>query len=142
MIIKQLSVFLEDKTGRLTEVTRILAEHDINISAFSIADAADYGILRMIVGKPELAVEKLKANGFSVNLTDVVCMIIPHQPGGLYKALDILSSNQISIDYMYAFAMDESATVVIRSSQPNEEVIKVLQDNQYKLVKASDIYQI
>ncbi|HLP15803.1 MAG TPA: ACT domain-containing protein, partial [Bacteroidota bacterium] len=66
MIIQQLSVFLEDKTGRLTEITRILAENDINISAFSVAEASDFGILRLIVGRPELALKVLKANGFSV----------------------------------------------------------------------------
>jgi len=109
MIIKQLSVFLEDKVGRLTEITRILGENNINISAFCIADAADYGIVRLIVNKPELAVQVLKENSFSVNTTDVVGMIVPHQPGGLYKALQLLSNNNITIDYMYAFALEKSA---------------------------------
>ncbi len=141
MIIKQLSVFLEDKTGRLTEMTKILADNDINISAFSIADAADYGIVRMIVGKPELAVQVLKDKKFSVNTTDVVCLIVPHKPGGLYKALNILSSNNIDIDYMYAFALENSASVVIRSIS-NDKVISVLQENKMELLKASDIYQL
>lgn len=141
MIIKQLSVFLENKTGRLTEMTKILAENDVNISAFSIADAADYGIVRLIVGRPELAVKVLKESNFSVNTTEVICMIVPHKPGGLHKALQILSSNKISIDYMYAFAIEKEASVVIRSDS-NEEVIKVLGENQMELVKADDIYQI
>ncbi len=141
MIIKQLSVFLENKIGRLTEMTRILSENDINISAFCIADTADFGIVRCIVSKPEEAIKVLKANRFSVNTTDVVCLIVPDQPGGLFHALQILSNNNIPVDYMYAFTLGNAASVVIRS-ESNEEVIKVLQANQMKLLKASDIYQI
>lgn len=141
MIIKQLSVFLENKTGRLTEMTKILSENDINISAFSIADTADFGIVRCIVTKPEEAIKVLKVNHFSVNITDVVCLIVPHEPGGLYHALRILSDNNVPVDYMYAFAFDNAASVIIRS-ESNDEVIRVLQANQMKLLKASDIYQI
>lgn len=141
MIIKQLSVFLENKTGRLTEMTKILSENNINITAFSIADTADFGIVRCIVSKPDEAIKALKEKHFSVNITDVVCMIVPHEPGGLYKALQILSDNNVPVEYMYAFAFDNAASVVIRS-ESNEEVIRVLQANQMKLVKASDIYQI
>ncbi len=141
MIIKQLSVFLEDKIGRLTEMTKILAANNINISAFNIADAADYGIVRFIVGKPELALKVLKENSFSVNITNVIGMLVPHEPGGLYKALQILSDNNITIDYMYAFAIDNSASVIIRSAS-NDDVIRVLQANKMSLLKASDIYKI
>lgn len=141
MIIKQLSVFLENKTGRLTEMTKILSENNINISAFSIADTADFGIVRCIVSKPDEAIKALKEKHFSVNITDVVCMIVPHEPGGLYKALQILSDNNVPVEYMYAFAFNNAASVVIRS-ESNEEVIRVLEANQMKLVKASDIYQI
>lgn len=141
MIIKQLSVFLENKTGRLTEMTKILSENNINITAFSIADTADFGIVRCIVSKPDEAIKALKEKHFSVNITDVVCMIVPHEPGGLYKALQILSDNNVPVEYMYAFAFDNAASVVIRS-ESNEEVIRVLEANQMKLVKASDIYQI
>lgn len=141
MIIKQLSVFLEDKIGRLTEMTKILAENEINISAFNIADAADYGIVRFIVDDPELALKVLKENRFSVNITDVVGMIVPHESGALYKALEILSANDITIDYMYAFAIDNSATVIIRSPS-NDDVIRVLHENKMSLLKVSDIYRI
>ncbi len=141
MIIKQLSVFLEDKIGRLTEMTKILAENNINLSAFNIADAADYGIARFIADDPELALKVLKDNRFSVNITDVVGMVVPHEAGGLYKALQILSANDITIDYMYAFAINDAASVIIRSSS-NEDVIKVLQENKMSLLKVSDIYKI
>jgi len=141
MIIKQLSIFLEDKSGRLTELTKILAENDINITALSIADAADYGIIRMVVGRPELAMKVLKEKGFSVHLTEVACLIVPNKPGGLYFALKILADNNINIDYMYAFAMNTTASVVIRSASIND-VIEVLQKNKLELIKASQVYQI
>ncbi len=141
MIIEQLSVFIEDKTGRLTEMTKILAENNINISAFSIADAADFGIVRMIVNNPIKAKQVLKENKFSVNITEVVCLVVPHESGGLYKALQILSKNNVPVDYMYAFALENKASVIIRSSS-NDMIIKVLQEHKIELLKASDIYSI
>jgi hypothetical protein len=141
MIIQQLSVFLEDKAGRLTEITRILAENDINISAFTVAEASDYGILRLVVGRPELALKVLKENGFSVNTTEVIGIIVPHKPGGLYQALKIMSDNNISIDYMYAFALENSASVVFRPASIHE-AIDVLQNNKMELLRTSQIYQI
>jgi len=141
MIIKQLSIFLEDKSGRLTELTKILAENDINITALSIADAADYGIIRMVVGRPELAMKVLKEMGFSVRLTEVACLLVPNKPGGLYHALKILADNNINIDYMYAFAINSTASVVIRSASIHD-VIDVLHNNKLELLKASQIYQV
>jgi len=117
MIAKQVSVFLENTSGRLNEVTNILGEAGINISAFSIADTSDFGVLRMIVPDPDKAVTVLKANGFSVQTTPVVLLTTPNQPGSLAKALKILSEEHIFIEYLYAFSMNEdSAVVVIRPS--------------------------
>lgn len=142
MIIKQLSVFLENRAGRLTELTGILADNDINISAFSIADTTDFGILRVITGKPELAEKVLKENGFAVKITDVIGMIMPNKPGSLHKALQILTDNGISIEYMYAFASDDGrATAVIRTDTP-QKAIEVLQLHKMELLKAGDVYQV
>ncbi|TCD48254.1 ACT domain-containing protein [Chlorobium sp. N1] len=142
MIIRQLSVFLENRTGRLTELTGVLAEHDINISAFSIADSTDYGILRMIVGKPEIAERVLRERGFAVKVTDVICLIIPDKPGSLHHALEILSENGVPVDYMYAFASAEGrATVVIRTDEA-QAAIRVLSQHRLELVRAGDIYQL
>ena len=94
MIIKQLSVFLENKSGRLTEVTKTLGDLDINISALSIADTAEYGILRMIVTDPDKAFAALKERDFSVSLTEVLCLATPHTPGALARALEILSKDE------------------------------------------------
>lgn len=118
MIAKQVTVFLENKSGRLNEVTHILGEAGINISAFSIADTSDFGVLRMIVPDPEKAVEVLKARDFSVQVTRVVLMTIPNRPGSLAKALQVLSDENIFIEYLYAFSMhNEGAMVVIRPSE-------------------------
>lgn len=141
MIIQQLSIFLEDKSGRLTELTKILADNDINITALSIADASDFGIIRMVVGRPELAVQVLKEQGFSVHLTDVACIIVPNEPGGLYHALKILADNDINIDYMYAFAIQSTALAVIRS-ESIPRVISVLQEHKLELMQASQVYQL
>jgi hypothetical protein len=118
MITKQVTVFLENKSGRLNEVTHFLGEAGINISAFSIADTSDFGVLRMIVPDPEKAVEVLKSHGFSVQTTRVVLMTTPNKPGSLAKALQILSDENIFIEYLYAFSMNEDvAVVVIRPSE-------------------------
>ncbi|NTV02559.1 MAG: ACT domain-containing protein [Chlorobiaceae bacterium] len=142
MIIKQLSVFLENRAGRLTELTGILYDNDINISAFSIADTTDFGILRVITGKPELAEKVLKEQGFAVKITDVIGMVMPNKPGGLHKALQLLTDNGISIEYMYAFASgDGRATAVIRTDTP-QKAIEVLQLHKMELLKTGDVYQV
>ncbi|MBN1399181.1 MAG: ACT domain-containing protein [Bacteroidetes bacterium] len=141
MKIKQLSIFLENKSGRLSEVTETLASAKINISAFSVADTADYGILRMIVSKPEQAEQLLKAKGLSVHITEVIGIVVPNEPGGLHRALQILSSEGISVEYMYAFALSDRATVIIRT-EAVEQTISAFQKHKMELVKASDIYEI
>jgi len=141
MIIKQLSVFLENTSGRLTEVTGALAAANINISAFSVADTADYGVLRLIVNKPDEAEKVLKEKAFSVHRTDVVALVVPHEPGGLHRALKILSAEGISVEYMYAFALADRATVIIRTEEV-QQAIAVFQRHKMELLKASDIYEI
>ncbi len=141
MIIKQLSIFLENKSGRLREVTRTLYEHNINMTALSIAETSDYGVLRVIVNNPELAEKVLKAEGFSVHITQVLCIIVPNEPGGLHRVIDILYQNNISVEYIYAFSHEKSASVVIRVDQI-EKTIDILQKNQIALIKANEIYKI
>ena len=142
MIIKQLSIFLENKTGRLNEVSKLLGEAGINMSAFSVADTSEFGILRLIVSEPTKALEVLKAADFSVRLTDVVCLNSPNVPGALGKALDILASEEVFIEYLYAFSMNnESANIVLKPGNI-EKCIKVLQDHKLELVRASDLYKI
>ena len=141
MLIKQLSVFLENKTGRLNDVSRILGDAGINMSAFSIADTSEFGILRVIVSEPEKALKLLQENDFSVSLTDVVCLKCPNEPGALGRALEILSDDGVSIEYLYAFSMGTSANVVLK---PDDipKCIEVLQNHKFELIRASALYKI
>lgn len=127
MTIKQLSVFLENKTGRINEVTKILGKHGINMHAFSMAESTDFGILRLIVREVDKAVEVLRSENFAVMLTDVVCISCPNEAGSLSTILDKLAEQEIFIEYMYAFAEGDKANVVIR---PNdiEKCVQVLQE--------------
>ncbi|MBN1986598.1 MAG: ACT domain-containing protein [Prolixibacteraceae bacterium] len=130
MIIKQVSVFLENKSGRLNEVTQILGDSGINISAFTIADTSDFGILRLIVSNPDKACEILKQNRFSVKTTDVVLAKTSNQPGSLSKLLKILSEGGSFIEYMYAFSMEQdSATIVIRPASI-QKCVEILQNHK------------
>ena len=129
MTITQLSVFLENKTGRINEVTKILGKHSINMHAFSMAETTDFGILRLIVSEVDKAVEILRAENFAVMLTDVVCISCPNVAGSLSEILEQLAANNIFIEYMYAFAEGDKANVVIR---PNDI------DNCVSVLKNSD----
>ena len=141
MIIKQLSVFLENKSGRLHEVSAILGKAGINMSAFSVADTSEFGILRLIVSDHEQALKVLREQNFSVNLTDVVCLNCPNQPGALARALQILSENEVAIEYLYAFSVGDSANVVIKPDHL-DKCITVLTQHSMELVRASDLYRI
>lgn len=126
MTIKQLSVFLENKTGRINEVVRTLGANDINMHAFSMAETADFGILRLIVSDVDKAVEVLCSHDFAVMSTDVVCLSCENVPGSLAVILEYLAQEQIFIEYMYAFAQNDRANVVIK---PNDltHCLEVLQ---------------
>ncbi|KAA6342881.1 hypothetical protein EZS27_009396 [termite gut metagenome] len=141
MVAKQLSIFLENKQGRLTEVTEILAKESINLSALCIAENADFGILRGIVSDPDKAYKALKENHFAVNITDVVGISCPNVPGSLAKVLNYLSAGGVFIEYMYSFANTNSASVIIR---PNDmdKCIKILAEKKVDLLAASDLYKL
>jgi hypothetical protein len=141
MHIQQLSVFLEDRSGRLTGLTRILAEHDINITALNLAETTDYGIVRMVVGRPQLAKETLEKAGFSIGLTDVACVNIPDEPGSLSRILDLLTEENINVDYMYAFSNRDVALAVIRT-EDIAGVTEILKKRGVKLLSQRDIYQL
>lgn len=138
MTIKQLSVFLENKTGRINDVTKTLAKHGINMHAFSMAESTDFGILRLIVSDVEKAVEVLRGEDFAVMLTDVVCISCPNVAGALSAVLEHLAGKQIFIEYMYAFAQGDKAHVVIR---PNdlEKCVQVLEKCSCDVMKKQDL---
>jgi hypothetical protein len=141
MIIHQLSVFLENKSGRLTEVLEVLGEQDIRIKALSIADTAEFGILRMIVSDPGKAKELLKKHSFTVNITDVISVVAPNEAGYYARVLKILSDLDISVEYTYAFSVGKRSIIVLRCSD-NERSIEALKDHEMELIKASDLYKI
>jgi len=115
MIIKQLSIYLSNTVGRLTEVTRILAENGINLRAFTLSESSDFGILRLITDETDRALEVLKANNLAVSTTDVVCIALEDVPGSLNKCIEKLSDAGISVEYMYAFAKESISIAVIRT---------------------------
>lgn len=114
MTIRQLSVFIENRTGRINEVTRILAAHGVNMTAFSLAESAEFGILRMIVSDVDLAVRVLKEAHFGVSVNEVICLTCSNRPGSLAAILEYLAQEDIFIEYMYAFSQGETANIVIR----------------------------
>ena len=125
MIIKQLSIFLENRTGRINEVARILGANGINMQAFSMAETADFGLLRLIVPDVEKAADVLREANFAVMVTDVLCISCSNEPGALSAVLETLASNDIFIEYMYAFSDGDFANVIIRPNKI-EEAVKVL----------------
>ena len=120
-MFKQITVFLENKPGRMEEVTGCLADNNINLHALSIADTTDFGILRMIVSDPDNAVDILKKNGFMVKTVDVIAVAMGHSPGSLHKVLRELTCLDVSIEYLYAFTSrhkDHDAIVILSLSNP------------------------
>ncbi len=141
MLVKQISVFLENKSGRLADVTKTLAENNINICALSIADTTDFGILRLIVNKPEEAEKVLSDNEFTVSCTSVIAIGVEDKPGGLAKALEVLHQQNISIEYMYAFVgkSGNDAFVIIRVEKP-DDAIKTLANCDIALIPSQKVY--
>lgn len=125
MTIKQLSIFLENRTGRINEVARILANNGINMQAFSMAETADFGLLRLIVPDVDKAVEVLRAADIAVMVTDVLCLNCNNVPGALSAVLEKLAANNVFIEYMYAFSDGDTANVIIRPDNV-EEAVRVL----------------
>ena len=141
MRVEQISVFLENKAGRLAEVTRILAEAGVNIRALSLADTSDFGILRLIVNENNTAKEALRKHGFTVGKTDVVAVEVEDRPGGLHKILDVLFRANVNVEYMYAFVQQSGSNAVIIFRFDNlDEAVKVLTENGVKVIQGSRLY--
>jgi hypothetical protein len=141
MITHQLSVFLENKSGRLTEVLEVLGEENIRITALSVADTSEFGILRLIVSDPDKARISLKKRNFTVNLTDVISVMAPNEARHYAKILRILSDLDISVEYTYAFSVGDKSIIILRCSD-TEKAIEALKSHEMELLKASDLYKI
>ncbi len=137
--IQQLSVFLENREGRLDEVLNVLAGNDVNIVALSLADTSDYGMLRMIVSDPDKGRMVLKKAGITAMLTEVVALRVPHATGSLSKAMHQIVYGGVNVEYMYAFANGTDASAVLKCDDP-VKVVEILRENGFDVWKASDAY--
>lgn len=141
MKVEQISVFLENKAGRLAEVTAILAEAKINIRALSLADTSDFGVLRLIVDNNQKAADTLKNRGFTIGKTDVIAVEVEDKPGGLHRILGILNNSKINVEYMYAFApySGEKAVMIFRFDNI-DEAARILVENGIHVINGSKVY--
>jgi len=143
MQIKQLSVFVENKPGRLAEITEVLAAANVDIRAISVADTSDFGILRVIVDKPNEAVTALKTSGMTVSLTDVIAIGIDDQPGSFAKYIRALADAGLAIEYMYAFVSRDKgkAYIIIRADQ-GDKASQVLSEVGADILTPEKLYNM
>ncbi len=143
MKVEQLSIFLENTIGRLAEVAKILAEAEINIRALSIADTADFGVLRILVNDVEKAKKTLREKGFTVGETDVVGVEVPDQPGGLYQILACLEKENVNVEYMYAFVnQSKGNAVMIFRFDSLDRAVEILTGNGFRVIPGSELYNL
>jgi len=137
MSVKQISVFLENKKGRLAEVTKTLSHEKINIRALSLADTADFGVLRIIVDNPERSLTVLKSHGFVAQVTEVIAVEVEDRPGGLSRILEVLDQDNVNVEYMYAYVEKsrENAIVICRIDD-RERALQILQKNDITTLSA------
>ena len=140
MLAEQISIFIENKEGRLAEVTAILRDSDVNIRALSLADTTDFGVLRLIVNNNEKAEAALRKEGFTVGRTKVLAVEVTDEPGGLNKVLDPLWMQNVNVEYMYAFANPQckNAIMVFRFDD-HQKALEILKERQIKVISAEEI---
>jgi len=141
MKVEQISIFIENKSGRLAEVTTILGFAGVNIRALSLADTSDFGILRLIVNDRDKAITALKGKGFTVSKTEVVAVEVPDQPGGLASILHVLDKDSINVEYMYAFVERCGANaVIIFRFDDTEKAIAALSQRGFNILDGERLY--
>jgi hypothetical protein len=143
MKVEQISIFIENKSGRLAEITRILGDAGINIRALSLADTSDFGILRLIVNDVETAKAVLKEKGFTVSKTEVVAVEVPDRPGGLSSLLQTLDADQINVEYMYAFVerCGGNAVIIFRFDE-TDKAIGTLKNSGFTILEGERLYSL
>lgn len=143
MLIKQISVFVENKSGRLAEITKVIADANIDMRALSIADTTDFGILRVIVNKPDEAEKLLREAGMTVSVTNVIAIGVDDHPGCFSNALQVLASNNVDVEYMYAFVSRDTkkAYIIVRVAD-NDKAIGVLTREGIELLDEKGFYEI
>ncbi len=137
MKVKQISVFLENTTGRLAEVTKVLGTGNINLRAISIADTADFGILRLIVDSPEKTMELLRNAGFTAKITEVIGVLVNDKPGGLMKIMDIFNEEGVNIEYLYSSLINaDGDAVIIFRVEDIDHGLKIVEKAGLKAISA------
>lgn len=136
--VKQLSVFIENKTGRVSEVSEVLGAAGVNIRGFSVSDTADYGIVRLVVDDPDAAQKVLGDAGFTVKVSDVICMNLPDRPGGLAEILKIVSDAGVNIEYVYSLI----STYAVINVADIDRALALLKDKPVQLVTQEEIARI
>ena len=140
MTINQISVFLENKSGRLADVTKALADGNINLRAMTIADTADFGILRLVVNNPDKAAQILEENGFTIRITKVIGIEIDDKPGGLNKIMELFKENGLNIEYLYASLENKNQkAVVIFKVEDVELGLKIIESNSLVAISGKDL---
>ncbi|GFK95537.1 hypothetical protein NNJEOMEG_03403 [Fundidesulfovibrio magnetotacticus] len=143
MKVEQISIFLENRAGRLEEVTRILAETGVSIRALSLADTSDFGILRLIVSDHEKAKKALKEHGFTVGRTSVVAVEVDDRPGGLNAILQVLSAGGVNVEYMYAFVQQSSKTaIIVFRFDKTDQAIELLGQKGIRVIPGDVLYNL
>jgi hypothetical protein len=143
MQVEQISVFLENKSGRLSEVTAILTEANVNIRALALADTSDFGVLRLIVDDTENALQALKNNGFTVGKTNVVAVEVSDRPGGLHDILMMLHAADLNVEYMYAFVRSSgNNAVMIFRIERDQEAIRLLASKGVSVIDGKRLYSL
>lgn len=141
MFAKQLTVFIENRSGRLSDVLEVLKESGVNIFSLSLADTTEFGLLRLIVDTPALGKEKLTERGFSSMLSDVSIIQIPHKTGSLQELLETIDENGVNIEYMYGLSFEsEEAYVVLKADA--EKIDKILTDNGVRTITCEELANI
>lgn len=142
MFAKQLTVFIENRSGRLSEVLNVLKNNDINILSLSLADTTEYGLLRLIVNNAALGKEKLSENGFSSLLSDVSIIKIPHKSGSLQALLKVIDDNGVNIEYMYGLSIESDEAYVVLKASDITKVDEILTANGVKTISCAELANI
>ncbi len=142
MFAKQLTVFIENRTGRLCEVLNVLRENDVNILSLSLADTTEFGLLRLIVNHPEIGKEKLTEGGFSSLLSDVSIIKIPHKAGSLQELLRAIDQSDVNIEYMYGLSIEANDAYVVLKASDIAKVDAILTENKIETLSTDQLASI
>ena len=142
MTAKQLSVFIENRQGRLGEVLKVLKESGVNILSISLADTTEYGLLRLIVNDPEHGKDALIEAGFSSMVTDVFVVRVPHTAGSLQTILEIIAGRDVSIEYMYGLTIEGDDASIVMKTNDNDRVRAIFKENGISTITADEIFRM